>query len=691
MNIERTYPLVLLSSLVLAACGKGGDDIEFQYDADKLISQNASNEYVEPPRAPENYKVIYYVDAGDGTPGKLETLETFGTRSSVEDQAYGVDPSTGYKWGYTSPVAQYYSDSDNYGSIRGDERDIAGEGIEYSFEVVDGTYTVVFGFNDPWDAEGTRHVDLLAEDQTLESGYFIPVDNEYKRYDNVEVKDGELQVSIRRTASNSDSEADPQISWIEIWGETDEEAAEPVADVWITGDFQTKAWNWPSAPKMKATGDDWYEMVVHFQNDGGGFELLDQNQNADKESWGVSEEGETDIVYSTDAEPITVAEAGYYTIKFNISSLTYTVEALDTSSLTEYDEMYITGKGFVDYPDLNWDVENAIALTKNFQGLGQHVFGIEGLKFSDAVQLKILSERSWDDLDIGFVDASVYNKSGADFYWGETISGDGTPHLAYNGAAGEYTLIFDYAANRATLFKDRMFLVGAGSVGDWDVTQAVEMNQVEDSGFELAVRFTSEAGDDAIKPYGDFKFVTAQSWGYGNYGLVDRENDLTTLVDSDASQGIPAPAPGYYTLSFNPSLLNYSIDPINLSEHPVLDEFFIVGKGFVDYPDLNWNLEEAIPMVRDINSSGDYIFGIECLQLSDEVEMKFIDQLSADGSYAGFVNGGEQTAPIIWAKANFGDDSETAALTLNDQAGFYDVTVDYLIKRISVKPNTSCQ
>ncbi|MCU4677392.1 SusF/SusE family outer membrane protein [Catenovulum sp. 2E275] len=689
MNIERTFPLLLLSSALLAACGKGADDISFQYNPDAVISENASNEYVEPPRAPDNYKVIYYVDAGDGTPGKLETLETFGTRSSVEDQAYGVDASTGYKWGYTSPVAQYYSDADNYGSIRGDERDMAGAGIEYSFEVENGSYTVVFGFNDPWDSEGTRHVDLLAEEQVLEAGYYIPVDNEYKRYDNVEVTDGELQISIRRTASNSDSEADPQISWIEIWGETDEDAAAPVANVWITGDFQTTAWDWGSAPQMKPLGDDWYEMVVHFQNNEGGFEFLDQNEFSDKETWGASSEGATDVVYSVDAAAIKVDAAGYYTIKFNISSLDYSVESLDTSALTDYPEMYVIGKGFSDYPELDWGVDQAIPLTKNFRGLGEDVFGIEGLQFSDAVELKIISQRSWDDLDIGFVDAAVYNAEGADFYWGETIAGQGTPNLAYNGAAGAYTLIFDYAANRATLFKSRMYMVGAGSIGDWDVGQAVEMNQIADGWYELALRYTKESDGNAIKPYGDFKFVSAQNWNAGNFGLSDVESDLTLMENSSSSDGVPAPAPGYYTVRFNPSLLSYSIEAIDLSQHSLLDELYIVGKGFVDYPELDWSVENSIPMIRDINSSGDYVFGIECLQLSDEVDMKFVGQLDWDGLDAGFVNGGEQTAPIVWAKADIG--SGTSDLKLNGQAGFYDVTFDYLIERISVMPNTSCQ
>lgn len=148
------------------------------------------------------------------------------------------------------------------------------------------------------------------------------------------------------------------------------------------------------------------------------------------------------------------------------------------------------------------------------------------------------------------------------------------------------------------------------------------------------------------------------------------------------------PAPGYYTVSFNPELLEYSIDAIDLTAHQVRTEMHITGKGYVDYPDQDWNpAVDPITLSTNFDSRGDYVFGIECLKLNDDVAMKFVGQLSWDGLDAGFINGGEQTAPLEWVKADVGDG--TAALDLKDQAGFYNVSFDYLINRINVIPNTS--
>jgi len=673
-----------LSLLILTGCGgKGADDTKFTYNPDTLISENRSNVYVEPPHAPDGFKVIYSVDAGDGTPETLEANETFGTRNSTEDRAFGKDAVTGFQWGYTSATSQYYADANNSGSIRGDERNTAGKGIEYAFEIKNGSYTVVMGFKDPW-ANPTRLVDLIGEGKTLKAGYYIPAEAEFQRFDNVTVTDGQLNLAIARTAKNDDPEADPQISWIEIWGVTDEVIAAPAAKVWISGDFQNEAWKLTLAPQMKATGGDWYEINrVHFQA-AGGLKFFNQNQFVDRESWGLTASGNS-IVLSKDSISIKVPSAGYYDVKFNISSLQYSVVASDLTTLTPRENMYVVGSGFPQYPNMNWSPENGIPLKKNFNGMGEHVFGIEGLAFSDAVELKIISDLSWNGLDIGFVDAATYNQTAANFFGGETITGSGTPNLAYKGAAGQYTLIFDYAAGRATLFKSRMFLVGAGSAGDWDVGKAVEMEQGADGWYELALRFTNQAGNDAIKPYGDFKFVSEQSWNGGNYGLLNRSVSLTDMANSGSSDAIPAPAPGYYTVKFNPQLMQYKITPLELAA--TRSNMYVVGKGYVDYPNLDWSVENSIPMTANFQGQGDYVFGLECLEFSDSVELKFEGQLSWDGLDVGFVNGGIQTAPLIWVKANAG--SGSADLKLKGQAGFYDVTFDYLINRISVIPNKS--
>ena len=694
-NIMSKYHWILILTIGLFGCGEGGDDVTFDYNEEAVISENASNVYTAPPRAPEGFKVIYYVDAGDGTPGKLEILETFGTRSSVEDQAFGPDVVTGYNWGYTSETAQYYADADNYGSIRGDERDTAGEGVEYSFELGNGSYTVVFGFNDPWDAEGTRHVDLIAEGVALEEGYFIPAENEFKRFDNVEVADGVLDLAVKRTASNTDSGADPQISWIEIWGDTDEVTATPVQKIWVSGDFQMNAWELSQAPLMTAQTEGWYETTVHFQA-AGTFNFIDQNSTWDSDYYGT--DGDGNLVYSTDGGSMAVDDSGYYTVRFNLDSLTYTVELADLSGITALEQLYVIGKGFPQYPELDWwneasnyGITDSIPMVKNFNGMGEYVYGIEGLEFSDAIELEFISSQNWDTAsEWGFTNLSELNASGSQFYWHETVN-EAYNYLEYVDAAGLYTVIFDYAVGRATLIKQStdMFMVGTGTGGDWDVSQAGKLTPSEDfpGWFYIDVQFTAEDSGDAIKPYGDFKFVSEQSWDGGNFGLADVSTSLTEMENSGSSDGIPAPSPGYYNVWFQPETLEYEWYEIDLSANSVRTEMYIVGKGYVDYPDLDWSVENSIPLQSNFQALGDYVFGLECLEFSDAVDMKFVGQLAWEGLDVGFVNGGEQTAPIVWVQADVGDGS--ADLKLLGQAGFYDVSFDYLINRISVTSNNS--
>jgi len=698
-KLMSKYLWVIIAPVLLAGCGEGADDVSIDYNEDTVISENASNVYEAPPRAPDGFKVIYYVDAGDGTPGKLEILETFGTRSSVEDQAYKPDLVTGYSWGYTSETAQYYADADNYGSIRGDERDTAGEGVEYSFELDNGSYTVVFGFNDPWDSEGTRHVDLVAEGTVLEEGYFIPAENEFKRFDNVEVTDGVLDLAVKRTISNTDGGADPQISWIEIWGDTDEETATPVQKIWISGEFQINGWELSQAPLMTAQTEGWYETTVHFQQ-AGTFNFIDQNSTWDSDYYGT--DGDGNLVYSTDVGSVSVDDAGYYTVRFNLDSLEYSVEVTDLSGITTLEQMYIIGKGFPEYPDLDWwseesnyGITDSIPMVKNYNGMGEHVFGIEGLEFADVIELEFISSQDWDTAsEWGFTNLGELNENIAEFYWHETVN-ESYNYLEYTAAAGLYTVIFDYAVGRATLIKQStdMFMVGTGTGGDWNASQAGIMSTTEDwpGWYYIDVRFTAEDSGDAVKPYGDFKFISEQSWDKDNFGLVDASVSLTEMENSGNSHGIPAPAPGYYNVWFQPETLEYEWYETDLAAQPVLTEMYIVGKGYVDYPELDWSAENSIPMVADFQGQGDYVFGLECLELSDAVDMKFLGQLAWEGFDAGFVNGGEQTAPIVWVKADVGDG--TADLKLIDQAGFYDISFDYLINRISVTQNETgtCQ
>lgn len=107
---------------------------------------------------------LYTVDAGDSTPGSLESGEQFGARNSQEDQAYGTDSSTGYTWGYETYGSTSTADngSTKWDSVRLDEGDTAGEGITYKFDVDNGEYRVEVGFQDPW-SNPDRQVDVIID------------------------------------------------------------------------------------------------------------------------------------------------------------------------------------------------------------------------------------------------------------------------------------------------------------------------------------------------------------------------------------------------------------------------------------------------------------------------------------------------------------------------------------------------
>ena len=187
----------------------------------EVYGQSGGPEFPTGNNEPDQFdtELVYYVDCGDNTPTYLEAGEIFGPRNSVEDQAYGLDTTTEYNWGY-----QTYGDSwsqdlgdTNWDSVRTDEGDTAGEGITYRFDVEDGFYIVEIGFEDPWN-NAARAVNIFIEGSEVESGFVIgAVDNVIKSYANLGVSDGELTLEIKRTSDNTAVYTDPMVSWIKVF------------------------------------------------------------------------------------------------------------------------------------------------------------------------------------------------------------------------------------------------------------------------------------------------------------------------------------------------------------------------------------------------------------------------------------------------------------------------------------------
>ena len=91
--------------------------------------------------------------------------------------------------------------------------------------------------------------------------------------------------------------------------------------------------------------------------------------------------------------------------------------------------MYIVGNGFPGYPDLDWNPSEAIALNANFYNYGEHLFGIDGLEFSDDVSIKFIGQNTdWGPIDVGFEQGGEQE---APVSWVSTLEGDGSADLKF--------------------------------------------------------------------------------------------------------------------------------------------------------------------------------------------------------------------------------------------------------------------
>jgi hypothetical protein len=186
--------------------------------------------------------------------------------------------------------------------------------------------------------------------------------------------------------------------------------------------------------------------------------------------------------------------------------------------------------------------------------------------------------------------------------------------------------------------------------------------------------------------YNEIKFIGQLDWAPDNWGLIDGNDPSKGMVNDENSAAVKLPVdggnPAYYNLRFNPYQMKYEYTRLT-DVIESIPELYIVGKGFVDYPDLDWNPSAAIKMTKNPWDFGEHIFLIENLVFSDEVDLKFIGQNTGWGPYdAGFEVGGEVEAPQTWVKIKEGDG--TADLKFRGQAGSYTILFDYYLKRACI-------
>lgn len=180
----------------------------------RLEGAELTSEAVEATPVGGSGELLYYVDAGDGSPFQLEDGETLGSLQSQEEQAYGVDPVTGGSWGYVADDGRTWahtSPTDAYETIRQYDGNENGKGLAYRFQVPEvGTYKVTIGFYDPWQAND-RSMDVAINGETVLSGYVIGTKRESQTFEGIAAPSGDLAVKVVKAGGSK-----PMISWIKV-------------------------------------------------------------------------------------------------------------------------------------------------------------------------------------------------------------------------------------------------------------------------------------------------------------------------------------------------------------------------------------------------------------------------------------------------------------------------------------------
>lgn len=226
---------------------------------------------------------------------------------------------------------------------------------------------------------------------------------------------------------------------------------------------------------------------------------------------------------------------------------------------------------------------------------------------------------------------------------------------------------------------ENIYVAGGFQWWPWSADLAFPMDQDPDDDKWFEVGLHCWDGE-----YEELKFLGQLDWAGDNWGLVDQSDPSQGMLNDDNSAALLLGAnganPAYKKVRFNPYIMQYSVEDMTDVVTP-RTEMYIVGKGFPQYPDLDWNTTEAIPMVANAYGYGEHIFLIEGLEFSDAVDLKFIGQTDDWGPYdAGFdVSEQQATAPVSWVKIKEGDGSKDLKFT--DQAGTYTILYDYYLKR----------
>jgi hypothetical protein len=244
--------------------------------------------------------------------------------------------------------------------------------------------------------------------------------------------------------------------------------------MYVAGGVTWWTWNAEHAYMMipDENDDNWFEIILPAWPEDGFNEVKFIGQLSwEPDNWGLVDNTDPSqgMINDQSSQPILLDAAGsayypgYFRVRFNPYELTYSSEEVDQAGFAAQETMYIVGSGFEDYPDLDWNPEEAIPMERNPYGFGEHIFIVEGLKFSEEVSLKFIGQNDgWNPLDVGFDEAYIVDidpdNSGYQVTepvnWLPTKSGSGSADLKFSGQAGNYTVMYDHFAQRALIWQE---------------------------------------------------------------------------------------------------------------------------------------------------------------------------------------------------------------------------------------------
>ena len=152
---------------------------------------------------------------------------------------------------------------------------------------------------------------------------------------------------------------------------------------------------------------------------------------------------------------------------------------------------------------------------------------------------------------------------------------------------------------------ENIYIAGSFQWWTWNPQVGFPMDQDSENAewFETQVH----VWDD----YNEIKFIGQLDWAPDNWGLVDGNDPSKGMINDESSAAVKLPVnganPAYYILRFNPYHMKYEYTQIT-DVIESIPELYIVGKGFVDYPDLDWNPSAAIKMTKNPWDFGEHIF-----------------------------------------------------------------------------------